>query len=250
VRLGHTASADEAVREVFDDFGDTEAVEAGIVSLSFRGGTALHKLHLAPAMRYSEDIDLVQTTPAPIGPLLDIIRAQMEPWLGAAKRWKQTALIYRFMTETKPSVPMRLKIEINTREPFTRLGVIDTPFKVESPWFTGAANLRTFALEELIGTKLRALYQRRKGRDAFDLAHALDLHPQLDRQEVVGCFAAYMVRAGPVPRRAEFEGNLADKRRNPDFMSDMRTLLHPRYGRDDPEHALTQIEEQFIARLL
>ncbi len=29
-------------------------------NLAFRGGTALHKLHLAPAMRYSEDIDLVQ----------------------------------------------------------------------------------------------------------------------------------------------------------------------------------------------
>jgi predicted nucleotidyltransferase component of viral defense system len=222
-------------------------------NLAFRGGTALHKLHLVPAMRYSEDIDLVQTTPAPIGPILDIIRAQMEPWLGPAKKWKQTAtmctLVYRFMTETKPPVPMRLKIEINTREPFTKLGVIDTPFTVESPWFTGAANLRTFVLEELLGTKLRALYQRRKGRDAFDLAHALDLRPQLDRQEVVDCFAAYMSRAGPVPRRAEFEANLAEKRSHPDFMSDMRPLIHPRFGRYDPELALTQIEGEFVARL-
>lgn len=31
-------------------------------SLAFRGGTALHKLHLRPAGRYSEDIDLVQIT--------------------------------------------------------------------------------------------------------------------------------------------------------------------------------------------
>jgi predicted nucleotidyltransferase component of viral defense system len=34
--------------------------------LAFRGGTALHKLHLAPASRYSEDIDLVQTEAGPI----------------------------------------------------------------------------------------------------------------------------------------------------------------------------------------
>lgn len=27
--------------------------------LAFRGGTALHKLYLSPAARYSEDIDLV-----------------------------------------------------------------------------------------------------------------------------------------------------------------------------------------------
>ena len=30
-------------------------------NLAFRGGTALHKLYLPPAPRYSEDIDLVQT---------------------------------------------------------------------------------------------------------------------------------------------------------------------------------------------
>ena len=29
-------------------------------SLAFRGGTALYKLHIRPAARYSEDIDLVQ----------------------------------------------------------------------------------------------------------------------------------------------------------------------------------------------
>jgi len=34
--------------------------------LAFRGGTALHKLYLNPAPRYSEDIDLVQIKPGPI----------------------------------------------------------------------------------------------------------------------------------------------------------------------------------------
>jgi predicted nucleotidyltransferase component of viral defense system len=34
-------------------------------ALAFRGGTALYKLHLKPAARYSEDIDLVQTNPFP-----------------------------------------------------------------------------------------------------------------------------------------------------------------------------------------
>lgn len=37
--------------------------------LAFRGGTALHKLYLAPAARYSEDIDLVQITAEPFGQL-------------------------------------------------------------------------------------------------------------------------------------------------------------------------------------
>ena len=34
-------------------------------SLAFRGGTALYKLYLTPAARYSEDIDLVQVEAGP-----------------------------------------------------------------------------------------------------------------------------------------------------------------------------------------
>jgi predicted nucleotidyltransferase component of viral defense system len=39
-------------------------------NLAFRGGTALHKLYLHPAPRYSEDIDLVQINPGPIKPIM------------------------------------------------------------------------------------------------------------------------------------------------------------------------------------
>ena len=44
------------------------------MNLAFRGGTALHKLHLTPASRYSEDLDFVQITAGPIGSVLDAIR--------------------------------------------------------------------------------------------------------------------------------------------------------------------------------
>lgn len=42
--------------------------------LAFRGGTALHKLYMAPQPRYSEDIDLVQINAEPFGPVIDRIR--------------------------------------------------------------------------------------------------------------------------------------------------------------------------------
>jgi len=45
--------------------------------LAFRGGTALHKLFLAPAARYSEDIDLVQVKAEPFGAIIDKIRKQL-----------------------------------------------------------------------------------------------------------------------------------------------------------------------------
>ncbi|HOU94567.1 MAG TPA: nucleotidyl transferase AbiEii/AbiGii toxin family protein, partial [Polyangiaceae bacterium] len=50
-------------RALVEMFRETAIAER----LAFRGGTALHKLHLHPAARYSEDIDLVQVNAEPIG---------------------------------------------------------------------------------------------------------------------------------------------------------------------------------------
>ena len=69
-------------------------------SLAFRGGTALNKLFFKPASRYSEDIDLVQITAEPIGPILDALRSVMNPWIGIPK-WSSSegrvTLVYRLL---------------------------------------------------------------------------------------------------------------------------------------------------------
>ena len=54
--------------------------------LAMRGGTVLHKLHCAPARRYSEDIDLVQVRAGPIGPIFDAVKDTLSPLLGKPKR--------------------------------------------------------------------------------------------------------------------------------------------------------------------
>jgi len=75
-----------------------------------------------------------------------------------------------------------------------------------------------------MGTKLRALYQRRKGRDLFDLWLCLSrglIHPA----QVVACFAAYMKHEGRTISRAEFERNLFEKESNAGFLGDIRPLL-------------------------
>lgn len=61
---------------------------------AFRGGTALHKLFLDPPGRYSEDIELVQRDPGPIGRLIDAIREELDPWLGVPK-WKEIVRCFR-----------------------------------------------------------------------------------------------------------------------------------------------------------
>jgi predicted nucleotidyltransferase component of viral defense system len=43
-------------------------------------------------------------------------------------------------------------------------------FQVDSSWYSGAVDVLTYEPEELLGTKLRALYHRKKGRDLFDLS--------------------------------------------------------------------------------
>jgi len=82
-------------------------------ALAFRGGTALYKLHLRPAARYSEDIDLVQTEPGGIGPALDAIHEALDGWLGKPQ-WKQSegrvTLSYRFESEDVPPVRLKLKV--------------------------------------------------------------------------------------------------------------------------------------------
>ena len=145
-------------------------------AFAFRGGTALYKLYLTPPARYSEDIDLVQVEPGPAGPLMDRLRNAMDPWLGEA-RWKQSqgrlTFGFRFWSEGVPAIRLRLKVEINTREHFAVLGYAKRTFCVDSRWFSGMAEIKTFDLDELLATKLRALYQRRKGRDLFDLTIGL-----------------------------------------------------------------------------
>ena len=195
-------------------------------SLCFRGGTALFKLFLPP-IRYSEDIDLVQVRPGPIGVLFDAVRKTLDPWLGEPRRkikQGRVGLIYRMQSEDDPPLPMRLKIEINSREHFTVFDTIEKPFEVGSRWFEGVSKIRTYHLDEMLGTKLRALYQRRKGRDLFDLWVG-PRHAEVKHDRVVECFKRYLEHEGNRITRAEFEKNLASKMQNHDFKEDVKPLL-------------------------
>jgi predicted nucleotidyltransferase component of viral defense system len=200
-------------------------------ALAFRGGTALYKLHLKPAARYSEDIDLVQIRAEPMGEVMDALRSVLDPWLGSP-RWKQTegrvTFVYRFVSEDTPSINMRLKVEINSREHFAIHGFQFLPFSVSSRWFEGACKISTYDLDELLGTKLRALYQRKKGRDLFDLALAIR-HDGADPVRIVETFTAYMEHGGHNVTRALFEQNMHDKLTDPQFAADIGPLLMPGY---------------------
>ncbi len=181
-------------------------------TLRFRGGTALNKLHFPAPLRYSEDIDLVRTSHGPIGAVLTQLRAVVEPWLGRAQ-FEQSGVApkLRFRVEAEDGdAQIRLKIEINTREVEAFDVPTALPLEVANP---------------MLATKLRALLQRDRGRDLYDLAHALEVFEGLDTDRVVEMFGRYLALSGRAISRAQAQERMFAKLANPHFMFDVRPLL-------------------------
>ena len=199
-------------------------------NLAFRGGTALHKLYLNPAPRYSEDIDLVQIKEGSIKPILERINEVItffEEKRTTQVRGHGAKALYRFTSEYE-EIRMRLKLEINCKEHFNVLEWVDFPFDVESEWFSGSAELRTYNINELLGTKLRALYQRSKGRDLFDLYYARQ-NLDLDYEQIINCYKKYtsFATGKRPPSKKEFLLNIEEKELSAEFLGDMEALLRP-----------------------
>ena len=122
-------------------------------------------------------------------------------------------------------MPIRLKIEINTREIEAFDARTALPLDVMNSWFSGTTAIPTFSREEMLATKLRALLQRDRGRDLYDLAHALDVFEGLDTDRIVEMFGRYLALAGQAISRAQAQERMFAKLANPRFLLDVRPLL-------------------------
>lgn len=218
--------------------------------LAFRGGTALHKLYLQPQPRYSEDIDLVQIKAEPIKETMNRIREVLS-FLGEPKikqKAHNNTLIFRLDSEIPPVIPIRLKVEINTREHFNVLDLTQYDFSVKNQWFSGNCKVTTYHLEELLGTKLRALYQRRKGRDLFDLHKALSML-DVNTENIIRCYREYIgfVVANP-PTQKEYLQNMELKIQDEEFLNDTHLLLRPDEPYN-PSEAWESVKNKLIMQL-
>lgn len=219
--------------------------------IAFRGGTAINKLLFPRPLRYSEDIDLVQTLAGPIGEIVDAVRGALS-WLGKPNRRQaphSMHLIYRFSPEADTGESLNLKVEINTREHANLFGLVKMPFAVHSDWHEAEANIVTFAPEELFGTKLRALLQRRKNRDLFDLDRGL-AQLGLDPARVVSAFEFYLAQEGSVITRAHAEQRMLEKLTS-SLIEDIRPLLPVGvcFNDDDAVLAFERVWHTLIARI-
>ncbi len=220
--------------------------------LAFRGGTALGKLYLKPQPRYSEDIDLVQVQAEPIKETIDHLRVALA-WLGepvVKQKKHNNTLVFKVQPTDIDAGEIHLKVEINCKEHFSVLPMVRVPFAVNSSWFKGACEVLTYELAELTGTKLRAVYQRRKGRDLFDLWKILTLVPKIDCERVMQSYERYLgFTASHLPTYKEFVLNMEEKLQDKEFLADTDLILGPQVEYN-PQVAWEKVRAELVERLL
>lgn len=192
--------------------------------LAFRGGTCLHKLHLPTALRYSQDLDYTRMSGGGIKDHLNALREVTSAVGLTEKRTHQKLAMVHFDAEAAATDggAITIKVEIRIDETTAHLGRQAKPYAVASQWFTGQADVSTFHIDELIATKFRALYQRSKGRDLFDLWHVLTALT-VDDKQVVELLGKYM--GDSVFTYPQLRQNLRKKLENPEFRADLDALV-------------------------
>lgn len=234
--------------------------------VAMRGGTVLHKVHLAPAARYSEDIDLVVVGNRPQAHISAALKRVLEDPLGRkqtsvwaslrlavrnlAKASRVLRITYQVPAVSEPGRILNVVVEANVSErtPFRPLQRL--PFSVPFRNTILATTIASYDINEMLGTKLRALFQRRKGRDLFDLYWALSRSRVSTAKpvEVIAAFRHYMGDEGTTVPRGEFVRHVHDCLADAGFCSDMNDLL--RTGLEyDPELAGANVLGELLALL-
>ncbi|MGV2085510.1 MULTISPECIES: nucleotidyl transferase AbiEii/AbiGii toxin family protein [unclassified Rhizobium] len=142
-------------------------------SLAMRGGTVLHKAHLAPAARYSEDIDLVLVKPMDQQTLDEHLRRVLTPELGRPSNSLIGNARLAIRNAMRPSkilrtaygfVPLGLnreqiiKVEVNLNESASLYPLVDVQVaKLDDDGDMVHATVRSYDIDEMLGTKTRAL---------------------------------------------------------------------------------------------
>ncbi len=213
--------------------------------LVLRGGTAFHKLFLPQPYRYSEDLDFVRTTGGGIGDVMKRLTA-LGSELGFDVRTRMgmyPKVIWRFAFAD--GVPGKIKLEINTFERSPVMGFSTRAHAVDSRFYTGAADIPTLQPEELAATKLRALYQRKKGRDLYDLWLALTVLG-LDPEKVVAAYPAYRPEG---VTGEDIAANLHAKLADQEFRNDVFAMMKTRAPAYDPDGAGALVVEELLSRV-
>jgi predicted nucleotidyltransferase component of viral defense system len=215
--------------------------------VAMRGGTILHKGHLAPASRYSEDIDLVLVGDRPASHISRALKRVLKPLFPsgpseniattivlAVRNFTQKSKIIRqtyvFDPVDEHSALGKLKVEVNVNEVEPFAPVVMVPMQI--PDDNGGVlvmDVPSYDLNEMLGTKLRALLQREHGRDLYDLWRAWEVAQAggtvVDPVKVGDAFKFYMAREGSQIPQGWVGSEVERRMKSPKFLNDMTGYL-------------------------
>ncbi len=239
--------------------------------LAMRGGTVLHKAHLAPAARYSEDIDLVLVKAMDTETLDRHLRRVLAPVLGQpadsliADAWLAIRNVLRpsrILRTAYRFVPVGLrreetiKVEVNLNESASLYPLVDVELDtLDDDGERIRAVVRSYDINEMLGTKTRALMQREQGRDLFDLFHAWQLSEAsttpypVDGAMAMEAFAWYLDKEGTRMDCDEANALLDARLRKAAFRRDMDTLLRPGLPKFDVDQGAVIVRAAYFKHL-
>lgn len=239
--------------------------------LAMRGGTVLHKAHLAPAARYSEDIDLVLVKPMETDVLDQHLRRVLKPILGnptdslIADAWLALRNVMKpskILRTAYKFVPLGLsreetiKVEVNLNEHASLYPLVEVEIGLlNDDGDLTTALVRSYDINEMLGTKMRALMQRQQGRDLFDLSHAWHMSQQgatkyvVDGVRAMTAFEWYLEQEETRIGFAEANAALDERLRNRRFCDDMNTLLRPGLPKFDARTGADIVRTAFLSHL-
>jgi predicted nucleotidyltransferase component of viral defense system len=152
--------------------------------------------------------------------------------------------------------PMTIKVEINLNENASLFPLV--PVEVDLLDDEGEVrkcSVRSYQINEMLGTKLRALMQRTQGRDLFDLYHAGELGARgvtpyvVNQGQAIEAFTWYLANEGTRMDREEADRLLRDRVRDAAFRRDMNTLLRADYGVYDVDAASALVRDTYLVHL-
>lgn len=193
------------------------------------------------------------------------IRRVLADVLGAPKKsvWDKLILAIRNtvepssilrMTYSMPSIiePNRtldIVIEANVTERKPHRAVVEIPFSFPFRDKTVQTYLKGFDIHEMLGTKMRALFQRKRGRDLFDLYWALTKSPTpVKPREIIVSFKHYLDLEGTKAGRDEFVSILENHLKDREFCSDTQPLLRTDISYD-PQVAGSYVKSRLLKLL-
>ncbi len=215
--------------------------------VAMRGGTVLHKGHLAPASRYSEDIDLVLVGDRPVRHIQKALARVVAPILGEptesviasiqlavrnlVAKSKIIRIVYTYDPASTEAALAQLKLEVNFNENRSFFDLVPIQIAVPTEQGIRQVDVVSYDLDEMLGTKLRALLQREHGRDLFDLwwAWSCSQSPgstsKVDPARVGAAFRFYMSQEGSTFSPEDVRAELARRMTSRKFLSDMDGYL-------------------------